>query len=96
MPRPEMTLEVPLQLAETHVPPRRTWLELEQARQLLGPAPEQLEQLASHDWHVDEVLSKNCPLLHVGRQRPLVNTGRSAGQLEHWLNALPLHVAQSG
>ena len=61
MPRPEMTLEVPLQLAETQVPPRRTWLELEHARQLLGPAPEQLEQLASHDWHVEDVLSKNCP-----------------------------------
>lgn len=95
-PSPGITLEPPLQLAETHVPPRRTWLELEHARQLLGPAPEQLEQLASHDWHDDEVLSKNWFLLQVGRQRPLVSTGRSAEQLVHWLKELPEHVAQSG
>ena len=35
-------------------------------------------------------------MLHVGRQRPFVSTGRSAGQLEHWLNELPEHDAQSG
>lgn len=60
------------------------------------PAPEQLEQLESHDWHDDEVLSKNCPLLQVGRQRPFVRTGRSGGQLEHWLKAEPEQEAQSG
>lgn len=91
-----MTLVLLLQLAEMQVPPRRTWLELEQARQLLGPVPVQLEQLASQDWHVEEVLSKNWDLLHVGKQRPLVRTGRSAGQLVHWLKKLPEHVAQSG
>jgi len=32
----------------------------------------------------------------VGRQRPFVRTGRSGEQLEHWLNAPPEHVAQSG
>lgn len=95
-PSPGMTLALPLQLAETQVPPRRTWLELEQARQLLGPAPVQLEQLESQDWHVDDALSKNCVLLQVGKQRPLVRTGRSAEQLEHWLKELPEHVAQSG
>lgn len=66
------------------------------ARQLLGPAPAQLEQLASHAWHALEVVSKNCALLHVGRHRPLVRTGRPAGQLAHCENAGPLHVAQSG
>jgi hypothetical protein len=95
-PRPEMMPEEPLQLAETQLPLRKTWLELEQARQLLGPDPEQLEQLVSQDWHVDEVVSKNCDLLQVGRHRPLVKTGRSDGQLEHWLNEEPEHVAQSG
>ena len=55
-PRPGTTAAVvvlvvpfPLQLAGTQDPPRRTELELEHARQLLGPAPEQLEQLLSHD-----------------------------------------------
>jgi len=55
-PRPGTTLAVAvvvvpfsLQLAATQDPPRRTELELEHARQLLGPAPEQLEQLLSHD-----------------------------------------------
>lgn len=56
-PRPGTTLVVAvvvvvpfsLQLAATQVPPRRTEVELEHARQLLGPAPEQLEQLLSHD-----------------------------------------------
>lgn len=96
IPRPEMVLEAPLQFAEEQVPPRRTWLELEHARQLLGPEPEQLEQVESQDLHVDDVLSKYCPLLQVGRQRPFVSTGRSEGQLEHWLNELPEHDAQSG
>jgi hypothetical protein len=57
-PRPGTTLRlavavvaVPfsLQLAATQVPPRRIEVALEHARQLLGPAPEQLEQLLSHD-----------------------------------------------
>jgi hypothetical protein len=55
-PRPGTTLAVAvvvvpfsLQLAATQVPPRRTEVELEHARQLLGPASEQLEQLLSHD-----------------------------------------------
>ena len=26
----------------------------------------------------------------------MVRTGRSDGQLEHWLNELPVHVSQSG
>lgn len=49
IPRPEMTLVPLLQLAAAQVPPRRTWPELEQARQLFGPEPEQLAQLPSHD-----------------------------------------------
>lgn len=48
-PRPGTTLVPLLQFAATQVPPRRTWLELEQARQLFGPEPEQLAQLPSHD-----------------------------------------------
>jgi hypothetical protein len=55
-PRPGTTLAVAvvvvpfsLQLAATQVPPWRTEVELEHARQLLGPALEQLEQLLSHD-----------------------------------------------
>ena len=48
-PRPATTDDEPVHVVEVHVPPRNTWLELEQARQLLGPAPEQLEQLESHD-----------------------------------------------
>jgi len=55
-PRPGTTLAVAvvvvpfsLQLAAAQVPPRRTEDELEHARQLLGPAAEQLEQLLSHD-----------------------------------------------
>lgn len=95
-PKPATTDEEPVHVVEVHVPPRKTWLELEQARQLLGPAPEQLEQLESQDWHEEEVLSKNWFLLQVGKQRPLVRTGRSEGQLEHWLKAEPEHEAQSG
>jgi hypothetical protein len=38
-----------MQLDATQVPPRRTEVKLEHARQLLGPAPEQLEHLLSHD-----------------------------------------------
>jgi len=48
-PRPETTFEELLQLAATQLPPRKTWLELEQARQLFGPDPEQLEQVSSQD-----------------------------------------------
>ena len=96
MPSPDTTEDEPLQLAAVHEPPWRTWLLLAHARQLLGPAPEQLEQLESQDWHVDDVVSKNWFLLQVGRQRPLVRTGRSDEQLEHWLNELPVHVSQSG
>ena len=96
MPSPDTTEDEPLQLAAVHEPPWRTWLLLAHARQLLGPAPEQLEQLESQDWHVDDVVSKNWFWLHVGRHRPFVSTGRSEGQLEHWLKLLPEQVAQSG
>lgn len=85
-----------MQFADVQLPPLRTWLELEHAKHPLGPAPTQLEQLPSHFWHVDEVLSKNSPFEHVGRQRPLVSTGRPLGQLAHWLKEVPEHVAQSG
>lgn len=95
-PSPAMTLLEPLQPAATQVPPRRTWLELEHARQALGPAPEQLEQLESQDWQEEDVVSKNCDWAQVGRQRPFVSTGRSELQLEHWLKEPPEHVAQSG
>ena len=48
-PRPGTTaVAFPPQLAATQDPPRRTEVEVEHARQLLGPEPEQLEQLLSH------------------------------------------------
>lgn len=43
-PSPGTTVE---QFALVHVPLLRIWLELEHERQLLGPAPTQLEQLWS-------------------------------------------------
>jgi hypothetical protein len=95
-PSPGTTLVELLQVAAVHAPPRNTWFALVHARQLLGPDPEQLEQLASQGWHVLEVVSKNSTLLHVGRHRPLVSTGRLDGQLAHWVKDGPLHVAQSG
>jgi len=95
-PRPGMTLEALLQFAETHVPARRTCVELAQARQRLAPGPEQLEQLESQAWQEDEVVSKYCDLVHVGKQRPLVRTGRAELQVEHWLKDGPEQVAQSG
>lgn len=45
---------------------------------------------------MEEVLSKYCDRLQVGRQRPLLRTGRSGGQLEHWLKDGPEQLAQSG
>jgi len=95
-PSPGTTLEESAQLAATQLPVSNTWLALEHARQLLGPLPEQLEQLASHDWHVEDVLSKNWDWLHVGKHLPFVSTGRSEGHDEHWLNDAPEQVAQSG
>lgn len=44
-PRPSMTLHP----ASEHDPSFNTWLELEHARQLPDPEPEQLEQLESQD-----------------------------------------------
>jgi len=41
-------------------------------------------------------VSKNWDLLQIGRHRPLVNTGRLDGQLEHWLKEAPEQLAQSG
>jgi len=48
-PRPGTTVELSTQLAGVHEPERRTELVLAQPRQLLGPVPEQLEQLESQD-----------------------------------------------
>jgi hypothetical protein len=59
-PIPVTTDVLLLQLASTHEPPLNTLLfESPQARQELGPAPEQLEQLESQAWQVEVVLSKN-------------------------------------
>jgi len=71
-------------------------LELEHARQLLEPGPEQLEQLESQAWQLEEVVSKYCDWLHVCKHRPFVRTGRLDEQLEHWLKELPEQEAQSG
>lgn len=92
----------PVHVASRHWPPRTICRLLEHERHLLGPAPEQLAQLLSHDWHVREVASKNWFLLQVGRHRPAVapvtaeRTGRVAEQEVHWLKAGPEQVAQSG
>ena len=95
-PSPATTLDVDEQLAATHDPATRTCDELEHARQLPGPKPEQLEQLESQDWHVDDVESKNCDWPQVGKHRPFVRTGRFEEQLVHWLKLPPEQVAQSG
>jgi len=58
-PSPGMTVVFCWQVAATQVPPRKTWLVLEHARQLLGPWPEQDEQLESQVWQDDDVGSKN-------------------------------------
>lgn len=83
-------------LADTHDPPRRTWVGVEHAKQLPGPESKQLEQLESHAWQDEVVRSKNWDLLHVGRQRPVMRTGRFGGHVEHWLKEGPEQVAQSG
>lgn len=95
-PRPGITFVELAQLACTHAPLRRTEVELAHARQLLGPAPEQLEQVVSQAWHELEPVSKNWVFVHVGRQRPLVRTGSPGEHVEHWLNDGPEQVAQSG
>lgn len=82
-PIPGITLVLLLQFAPTHEPSLNTWLEFPQARQELDPGPEQLEQLESQVWQVEVVLSKYWFWAQVGRQRPLVRTGRLEGQLEH-------------
>lgn len=82
-PNPGITFDALAQFAATHAPARRTEVELAHARQLFGPAPEQLEHVVSHAWHAFEVVSKNWLLVHVGRQRPLVSTGNLAGQDKH-------------
>lgn len=48
-PNPGTMLVEEAHVLEVQVPPRRTWLELEHAKQLFGPDPEQLEQLESQD-----------------------------------------------
>ncbi|TFY66625.1 hypothetical protein EVG20_g4460 [Dentipellis fragilis] len=96
MPRPEMVFDVPLQLAWVQVPDLSVWLGEEHERQLDAPGPEQLAQELSHDWQDEDVVSKNWFFEHVGRQRPLVSTGRFGGQLAHWLKDVPEQVAQSG
>lgn len=63
---------------------------------MLGPEPEQLEQLESQDWQDELTVSKNCAWLQVGRQRPFERTGRCEEQDVHWLKDEPEQVAQSG
>lgn len=94
-PKPGRIFVLDSHLASTHRPARRTCPSPAHARQLPDPAPAQLEQLLSHVRHAEVVVSKYSFRLHVGRQRPLESTGRSGGQLEHWLNAPPEHDAQS-
>jgi len=82
-PNPATTVVPSWHFPSTHAPWRRTCVEPEHARQLLGPGPEQLEQVESHGWQEDVVESKYWDLLQTGRQRPLRRTGRLGGQLVH-------------
>lgn len=84
------------QVAVVQVPALRTEDVLEHARHDEGPVAEQEEQDASHAWQLLLVVSKNCDLLHVGRQRPLERTGLEGGQLEHCVKEPPEQDAQSG
>lgn len=95
-PSPGITFDTPLQFAATQDPPRRTCVALAQARQLLGPGPKQLEQLESHVWHNEEVLSKNCDFEQVERHRPFVSTGRPVLHDVHWSKEGPEQLPQSG
>ena len=95
-PKPETTVVLLVQEAVTHVPLRRTLFALEQLKQFELPEPLQLAQELSQLWHEELEVSKNSFLLQVGRQRPFESTGRSDGHVEHWLNAPPEQVAQSG
>lgn len=95
-PNPETMLVELVQFAFTQVPDRRYWPELEHDKHSFSLGPEHVEQVEWHDTHDDEVLSKYWDLLQVGRQRPLLRTGRLEGQVEHWLNDDPEQVAQSG
>ena len=95
-PKLGITLVDSVQFADTHDPTRRTCLELEHAKQLVEPEPEQLEQLESQSSHCELVRSKNLDLPQVGRQRPDERTGREEGHAEHWLKDSPVQLWQSG
>lgn len=96
-PRPGTTVVFEVQLAFTHVPALNTLPASAQLKQLWLPDALQLAQLASQLTHAPWALSKNVFLAgHAGRQRPLALTGREDGQVLHWSNPGPEHVAQSG
>lgn len=95
-PKLGITLVDPVQFADTHDPASRTRLELEHAKQLVEPEPEQLEQLESQSSHVELVRSKNSDWPQVGRQRPDEKTGRVEGHAEHWSKDSPVQLWQSG
>lgn len=95
-PSPATTFELEAQFALVQLPPCSFWLALVHERQLEGPAAEHVAQLESQDWHWEVAALKNSFEAHVGRQRPLMSTGRLAGQLVHWLNEDPEQLEQSG
>lgn len=85
------------QLAGTQVPCLRTFPD-GQLKHWSTPDPAQVEQLLSqleHPPFPPLLLSKKEPFEHARRQRPDVKTGRVEWQVEHWLNAGPVHDAQS-
>ena len=95
-PKSGITLVDTVQFADTHDPARRTRLELEHAKQLVEPEPEQLEQLGSQFLQLELVRSKNSDWPQVGRQRPDERTGRVEGHAEHCSKDPPVQLRQSG
>ena len=96
-PKSGITLVDPVHSAGTQDPARRTWPELEHAKQLLEPEPEQLEQLESQSWHVEVDRSKYSDWPQFGRhRRPDDKIGRDGGHVSHWSKDTPVQLWQSG
>ena len=97
IPSSSMVSEPDTQSMVSHLPTRSMALSLAQLRHPDEPPVKHDLHEESHDLHVPDEPSKYSVLVQVGRQRPsLVSTGRSGGQLLHWLKPVPEQVAQSG
>lgn len=74
-----------------HAPPTRCGVAATQLVQLLGPAPLQVTQLASHAAHV-EAEAAWCVDGHALMQAPLRRKGATAGHAVHSLAEPPLQL----